>query len=204
MAESESIMDISKSSGPDLLPRELPDRELLGAWDLSPEITFDVARLPEVQRRTIHWTLAIDRAFETGNLWRDVPGYRFASCGFADPDFEADAFGVIIYAEPSFDYQSPREPISELRVGDHTIRVLLRYTIEVLHIPTAHPMYGTAACWAQSGKKELEGRDGLLTAKEVVQPPRPCRSRRRAGSGGSEAHGERADEAPYHRVLERH
>lgn len=130
----------------------------------------EIASLQEAQQRVILWTMALEQNFFfESDIWRKIPGYRFATCGFADPEIEGDAFGIFVYAEQDTAFKEKPGLISELKVDKHTFPVFLRYATEVFHgRPNVHPVNGTATCWARTNKPGINGKIGFLTAKHVL------------------------------------
>jgi hypothetical protein len=91
-------VDISKSKGPSLLsayPSPPPPSGDLPEW-----YGAGLERMSEQSRSLVLWTNALARRFMQSLLWQRIPGFRFAAYGFADPEFEADAFAVLAYAAP--------------------------------------------------------------------------------------------------------
>jgi hypothetical protein len=183
-------MNIEKSKGPELLPKELPPFRYLQypvvappAAGLPPPTVPLEEELPFELLRVIFWTFAVATAFRAEELWRAIPGYKFAAYGFADPESEADAFAVLVYASPSVVEDSDRRHV--VKVGEHTFPVFIRRWIEILHgAPTIHPQRGTAACWATSARLQHPSNFGLLTAKHVLgaQPQLAARVPTTAGT----------------------
>lgn len=167
-------MDTEKSGGLDLIPRSWPSEERFKDtfMSLSSDTYSAMERFTDEARRAVLWTLALEQAFFLSGVWREVRGFRFATCGFADPEHEKDAFGVLIYAHLPFDALSgPLEVnLPSLEVDGEEFPVLLRYAQEVFHAPpNLHPLYGTSACWARSNKPNIANKQALLTAKHVLQ-----------------------------------
>lgn len=161
-------MNVDRSRGLALLPDDEPSLDQLGSTRFDYRLEDALRNQDRASRRAILWTLAVNEAFwQERVFWRDLPGFRFASCGFADPELETDAFGVFLYAEMPV---KPGPPVSELEVAGVRFPVFHRFTIEVPHaLPNVHPRLGTAACWATSKKPPLRGRTGFLTVKHVLQ-----------------------------------
>lgn len=156
-------MDITKSSGPDLLPSELPPSELIPE-----QLIESLNALPAVAQRVLSWTITLAAAFEREAQWQRIPGFRFVTYGFADPEFEADKFGAIVYATPM---PGIRDDVSNIKVGRLEFPIFVRRPIEILHsLPNVHPLNGTAGCWATSSKLPSSRDTGFLTAKHVLQP----------------------------------
>jgi hypothetical protein len=157
-------MDFSKSNGPDLLPPGHPSPHLLVHLN-----DRELSDLSETALRIALWTAAVARLFEVQAPWKTVLGYRFAAFGFADPDFEADAFGALIYARPGA--YLGNEKLS-LEGDGFVFPVFVRRVVERYHAPTIHPTNGTATCWAKSGRLPSTQNSGLLTAKHLLSDPR--------------------------------
>ncbi|PYS31188.1 MAG: hypothetical protein DMF75_14975, partial [Acidobacteria bacterium] len=86
------------SKGLALLPKEAPTEELLGAFRYDPELGNVLELMGEPQRRAILWTAALQTFFVHEQIEKRIPGFRFATVGFADPETEEDTFGVLAYA----------------------------------------------------------------------------------------------------------
>jgi len=173
-------MDITKSSGPDLLPRADPSPNLIEA---DPAILQALDTLDSLPRHILRWVIALATAFYRRQMWRYVRGYRFAAYGFADPEFESDDFCVLLYAFPIPGFQ---DEVMWLEVGDDKFPVYVRRSVEIYHASLpVHPSLGTAACWAQSSKISAPGNLGFVTAKHVLggaQPGSPAQTTRGQGT----------------------
>jgi len=165
-------MNLEKSRGLELVPREPPPEELTLSLSLDPML--ELKRLSIPSRNAVLWTEAIRHQFwrSQSQLWRSVRGFRFATCGFTDPEIEGDAFSVIIYASPTIPFDDkPSSQLSELKVGKEVFPVYIRYSFDVLHgKPDIHPWNGTSACWAEAKKPKISGRVGIITAKHLISP----------------------------------
>lgn len=166
-------MDPDKSSGPDLLPDRSPPPRYVEQTLQSPAFGQQLEQLGTVEMGLVLWTLALETALEEQPVTRVVPGVRFATFGFANPEQEMDAFGVLLYIAPG---QNPEHQAQHWREqglmididGEH-FPIIVRPSYDELHAgPTLHPHDGTSACWAESRKPELSGRASLLTAKHVI------------------------------------
>lgn len=154
-------MDVSKSRGPDLLPSEFPPDNLF--W---PRLRDVLKQMEDIPRLMFAWTIALSTAFEIEARWRGVPGYRSVAYGFADPEFEKDAFGVLVYAAPMV---GALDEILSIEVGPYCFPIFVRRSLEILHSPpNVHPLAGTAGCWAMSRRLQTPGNVGFLTAKHVL------------------------------------
>jgi hypothetical protein len=157
-------MDLNKSSGPDVLPQEKPPSDLL--------VDVSLDELSELSQDRLHialWTAAAIRLFKSRAVWRWIPGYRFAAFGFTDPDSEADAFGVVIFATPGL--HLGRESF-DLEGDGISFPVFVRRAVEHYHAPKINPTGGTASCWATSARLSAPLNSGLLTAKHLLSDPR--------------------------------
>jgi len=163
-------MDIRRSKGPRLLPRDYNVRALGNIQDLF----FRAAEgLEEDLRLTLYWSMRLMLETEGGrNFARTVPGFKYVAYGFLDPEYEEDGFGIIIFAALSLTTQKelPPEVPSFIKVEDIRFPVVIRRIIETSHqYSGSHPSGGTGACY---GKSRVHGSSslgpGILTAKHVV------------------------------------
>ncbi len=122
--------------------------------------------LPQLQQRSVYWTLRLSEALYEVQPWRQVPGFQFLTIGFLDPELETDGFGVILYASP--DVHAERPSIANIAAGDHTFPIVVRSVVRAAHATTVNPVEGTTACWARSRVGSSPRGPGLLTAKHVV------------------------------------
>ena len=157
-------MNTDKSSGLSLVPREPPGEVALGQFLEDPMLAEAILRMEEPQRQVVLWTAALQTWVVQGKLWERIPGFRFCSVGFADPETEEDAFGVLVYVEPL----NNQEEKFTIEVAGRNFRLIVRPSFEVLHSwPQVHPINGTATCWAQS-RKQRTSEFGFVTAKHVL------------------------------------
>lgn len=173
-------MAFEKSSGFELLPPVGETRLLANRQ----ELFFSVADTlkSEGLLRSLFWTLRLSIVTEGGStLRRTVPGFRFASYGFMDPESEADAFGVIVIAAPSVESRIVREEqdfdgggvtdfnkekLESVTVDGQLFPIIVRRIREYLHAPF-HPAGGSGACWCKP-RQMTRGSVGILTAKHVL------------------------------------
>ena len=74
-----------------LLPSNCPSREIT-----SKHISdYDFENLPKKDRVIISWSIALAAEMEKQQLWRRIPGFRFATYGFFQSKIEEFSFGVI-------------------------------------------------------------------------------------------------------------
>ena len=167
---------MSKSSGPDLLPRSWPSPHALGptgfAFEKNPAL---LENLSEIQVRAVLWTIAIQNAFESGGYTAEVAGFRAASYGFFDPESEKDGFGVIAYVSPSL-HGPNRHEFAWVTVDDQSFPIIRRAAAWRLHAPSIHPSMGTSTCWASSRRPGLRSKPAIVTAKHVVGNTTPIGS----------------------------
>ncbi len=162
-------MDIRRSKGPELLPRKYNVRALGNNEEL-----FNRASegLEEDLRLTLYWSMRLMLEAEgERNFARTVPGFKYIAYGFLDPEYEEDAFGVIIFAALSLGTQKelPSEVPSSIEVEDVRFPVVIRRIIETNHqYLESHPSGGTGACYAKSRVHGGSLGPGILTAKHVV------------------------------------
>lgn len=168
-------MNFEKSQGLDLLPSRLPTSQELGRdRDLYERLREQIEEQPEDEQRAILWTIALQNAFEEQGVGRSIPGLEMVTYGFADPEYEEDAFAALVYtipAVPELDDGLSAESQTTLRVkvGNLLFPVFTRPSRWEFHqLPQIHPTNGTAACWAKTLKPGLRKKVGLLTAKHVV------------------------------------
>ena len=180
-------MDVSRSSGLALIPRSDPPGYLLQGLPSELEHSFGDRSKEEV--RTLLWVTALAEAFDrflheeegaTFELMQpsDLPPGAKApeqrlidtvAYGFLDPDTEADAFGVILYAGPEWwtpriSRPSPGRRLPPIVIdGMHFPVVIRHYSFEP-HMPTIHPVGGRSTCWAETSTQQV----GILTAGHVV------------------------------------
>lgn len=160
-------MNWRKSSGPDLLPRHSPPGSLVP----DPYISLLNAIQDTTLQHVMYWTVALASAFAEHEIWRNIQGFRFAAFGFADPDFEEDAFGILAYGAP---IPGRKDEKILVEAGEAKFPVFVRRSYELYHaVPTEHPALGTAGCWAESFKPIIRGQVGLLTVKHVLQGAQP-------------------------------
>jgi hypothetical protein len=168
-------MNFEKSQGLDLLPGRVSTPQEVGRdRELYTRLRGQIEEYPEAEQRAILWTIALQNAFEEQQIARQIPGLEMVTYGFADPEYEEDAFGALVYTVPSVpeldDAVSPEsEPQRTVQVGNLLFPVFVRLARWEFHqLPQVHPANGTGACWARSWKPGLRKRVGLLTAKHVV------------------------------------
>jgi hypothetical protein len=163
-------MNTNKSRGLALVPKQYPGEGPLGAFLEDPVLPDTLGKLEESQSRAVLWTIALQNAFSEQKLASRIPGFRFASVGFADPETEADAFGLMVYTAPL----KAKEDVFGIEVAGITFPIRVRPSIEELHLsPELHPSDGTSTCWAISRKPNVAKSLGFLTAKHVVENLRP-------------------------------
>ena len=158
---------MSRSSGPELIPKKAPSAAELG---MEADMLLETLLLAYVDVDLVHtmmWTMAIQNAFEKGDYTKDIPGFRTASYGFFDPETEMDGFGVIAYVAPSL-YGPPRGDFQWVTVSDQNFSVIVRPAEWKLHMPAVDPALGTSTCWAESRRPRLKNKPAILTAKHVV------------------------------------
>jgi hypothetical protein len=161
------------SAGLELLPKGLPSASALGAFEPSLREHVSLQSHTEDEIRVIYWTVAVENAFETAGYARKIPWFKTATYGFADPEAEEDAFGVIAYVALSFHEPRDRKVPDRLEVNGESFPIIFRQAEWHLHskllpyFESVHPADGTSTCWAMSNrlpKREL----AILTAKHVV------------------------------------
>ena len=160
-------MDLSRSAGPALLPESYDVRTLGAVGEL---FARSSESLEEVLRRSLYWTLRLTLASESVlPVVRATPGFRHLAFGFLDPEFEGDAFGVIIFAARSFQRtERPTESAGAIKVDGYEFPVVVRRILETPHQAVPSPSGGTGACWARSRINANPIGPGILTAKHVV------------------------------------
>jgi hypothetical protein len=159
-------MNTNKSGGLALVPQKFPPEGALGAFVEDPALTQVIGTVDDTRWRTILWSLALQNAFTEQQWGLKVPGFRFASIGFADPEREQDAFGIMVYTQA---WKNKEDRLS-FDLGGIGFPVFVRPSFEELHgPPQVHPSDGTAACWAKSRKAGFGHKVALLTAKHVVE-----------------------------------
>lgn len=159
---------MSASRGLELLPKELPASSALGPFQGLLEKCLSLDSHTEDQIRVIYWTVALENAFEATGWAKNIPWFRMATYGFADPEAEGDAFGVIAYLAPSLQELKSRDIPDRLDVSGESFPIILRQAEWHLHVPNIHPVLGTSACWARSQRRLLSDKPAILTAKHVV------------------------------------
>ena len=168
-------MNTDKSSGYRLLPDFAPPLDAIGAAGRDRRLEEDLhSYRGEEPIRAVLWTLALAEAFSRSDIPRRVPGFRFATAGFTDPELERDDFGVIVYSHRNPSITAGLR-ITSLVVAEREFPVYLRSVVELLHNPSLqHPMNLTSSCWARSSRAGMTEREGILTCKhglEVYNPP---------------------------------
>jgi hypothetical protein len=155
------------SSGYSLLPPSYPSilSPFMG-WDDFGAILAAEGK-SEDQARAILWTVALQDAFEATDISRNIPGFSYVTYGFANAEFELDAFAVIVYTAPSLREMNSERPSSVVADGVE-FPIIYRPAYWKLHSVSLNPANGTATSWAYSKKPGLQGRPALLTAKHVV------------------------------------
>ncbi len=98
------------------LPTESPPENLVSN-------TLRGVQLPLVTRHTLSWISAVAAEFERQAMWRHIRGYRFATYGLADTDYEYVGFAVLAYADP---VAFGPDPTLDLKVANHVFRVFCR------------------------------------------------------------------------------
>jgi hypothetical protein len=168
-------MNFEKCQGLELLPDRLPTQQELGRdRDVYSRVREQIEEYPEDEQRAILWTIALQNAFEEQGVGRSIAGLEMVTYGFADPEYEEDAFGVLVYTVPSVpelddSLSAESEPAFAVKVGNLIFPVFVRPARWEFHqLPQVHPANGSAACWARSLKAGLRKKVGLLTAKHVV------------------------------------
>jgi len=167
-------MNVENSSGPELLPQKFPPPEALGSDRESYKAFRErLEEYSDFEQRAILWTVALQNAVESEGIERSIPGLERVSYGFGDPDFEEDAFGVIVYRAASTAGQDEATLIEEpetsvIKIANLVFPVFTRSAVWDFHAMNVHPANGTAACWAKSKKNSLKRKAGLVTAKHVV------------------------------------
>jgi len=96
-------------------------------------------------------------------MWRHIRGYRFATYGLADTDYEYVGFAVLAYADP---VAFGPDPTLDLKVANHVFRVFIRRGVLINQAPAIHPQMGRSCCWASSRN---HAQDAILTAEHVVR-----------------------------------
>jgi len=158
-------MNTSRSRGLALVPQQFPKEGALGAFVDDPMLTAVIGTLDETRWRTILWTLALQNSFTEQQWGLKIPGFRFASIGFADPETEEDAFGIMAYTQ-AWSQKGERRSFD---LGGASFPVIVRPSFEEFHgWPEVHPALGTAGCWARSRKTGFSNQVAVLTAKHVV------------------------------------
>lgn len=159
-------MNTNKSRGLALVPMQFPTEGALGAFVEDPVLPAALGKLEEPQRIAVLWTLALQNVFTEQHWEKRIPGFRFASIGFADPETEQDAFGIMVYTLPL----KNTEDFFSLDIAGARFPVFVRPSFEVLHaFPSVHPTSGTATCWARSRKPKFAPELALLTARHIVE-----------------------------------
>jgi hypothetical protein len=168
-------MNFEKSQGLDLLPSRVPTPQELGRdRDLYARLREQIEEQTGDEQRAILWTIALQNAFEEQGVERSIPGLEMVTYGFADPEYEEDAFAALVYTIPGVpeldEGVSAESEISfRVKVGNLVFPVFVRQSRWEFHqLPQLHPANGTAACWARTMKPGLRKKVGLLTAKHVV------------------------------------
>jgi hypothetical protein len=184
MSQEMELPQPRRLEGYELLPKHFPDGELLGPYakilDALRDETIDYS---EDELRAIHWTMAIENAFERSGFAASMPGFQMTTYGFANPEVEQPAFGVIVYTVPSdleenaSVYKRPRQPQPDthspyaISVGDIRFPIFVRQRKLELHSLGVNPRHGTAACWAKSKRPPLASKTAVLTAKHILRQP---------------------------------
>jgi hypothetical protein len=164
-----------------LLPKQFPGNELLGPHaNLLRALADDSDEYPDDELRAIYWTVALENAFDGSHFASSVPGFRFATYGFANPTYERSEFGILVYTWPSDNlktadpqsqpwvYQSdPNAPYS-IEIGNRTFPIFVRQAEYKPHAVGVNPQNGTAACWAKSRRPQLISKNAVLTAKHIL------------------------------------
>jgi hypothetical protein len=154
-------MGYSRSAGVELVPPEDPPIDLIDE-----QFLHIVAQRDPIERRLLLWTAALAEAFERDARERvPISGEYLRSYGFLDPDFEANAFGVIVHASPLMGVFSGIG--RTLTIGAYSFPVAIRRWNYVSHAPTIDPKNGRSTCWA---RRKSDSKVGLLTAKHVLDP----------------------------------
>ncbi len=111
------------------LPTESPPENLVSN-------TLRGVQLPLVTRHTLSWISAVAAEFERQAMWRHIRGYRFATYGLADTDYEYVGFAVLAYADP---VAFGPDPTLDLKVANHVFRVFIRRGVLINQAPAIHP-----------------------------------------------------------------
>ncbi|MGD9711483.1 MAG: hypothetical protein AB7V46_05375 [Thermomicrobiales bacterium] len=167
-------MNLELSIGPEVLPTAISEQRLAAVprllWDRF-EQEWLALGLPPDLRLTAYWSL---RLMEAGpydppqsNAWQEIPGFRFATFGFLDPETEFNGFGVTVMTVPSSHSRPPRLP--DLVIDGFAFPVVVREVSEIPHAPNVVPSTGSTGCWAKSrcGSPTPVG-PGVLTAKHYL------------------------------------
>ena len=162
-------MNLELSSGPRLLPEKF-DIQTLGPF--IEEFLIEAERLTEDLRRVLFWTVRLSLACNPHEVYaKKVPGFKYLSIGFHDPETEDDSFGVILYSCPSLpagQYSEGKIQFPSLEVDGHEFPVVVRGITEHLHQSPPNPPGGTSSCWAKSRVNGSPIGPGILTSKHVV------------------------------------
>ncbi len=166
-------MNVDKSGGYRLLPGVVPPEDAIGSARFDPRLGEELKSYrSEEQVRAVLWTLALTEAFARTDIGRRIPGFRFATAGFTDPEYERDDFGIILYCHPNPIIRAGAH-LASIVAGEREFPVYLRSVIEVLHHASLpDPMGMTSTCWARSTRGV--GTDGVLTCKHglvMLNPP---------------------------------
>jgi hypothetical protein len=96
-------MNFEKSQGLDLLPSRVPTPQELGRdRGLYDRLREQIDEYPDDAQRAVLWTIALQNAFEEQGIGRSIPGLEMVTYGFADPEYEEDAFAALVYTKRSF------------------------------------------------------------------------------------------------------
>jgi hypothetical protein len=163
-------MNFERSKGPDLVPKEYAVEALGNARGL---FELEAPAYSRDLQRTLFWALRLMQQRESvRRIATRVPGMKRVAFGFLDPEDEADAFGVIVFASPELQQRSePSEGIVDwLSVDGHSFPVAVRRVSEERHQyrSAPHPIKGTGGAWARSRRSSGAIGPGALTAKHVV------------------------------------
>jgi len=154
--------NISNKEPSSLLPSCYPDRNITSQYISDQDYEY----LSHKDKVIISWSIALATAMEKQQLWRKIPGFRFATYGFSQPKIEDFSFGVIINACPM---PGTNDEVLSLKCNNEIFPVFIRRSFVILQAsPSINPLRGAACCWVKSNRTSERNGEGFLTARHVL------------------------------------
>ncbi len=156
-------MSVHEREGVDLVPHTMPREKLVQ------RIKADFEHLSQDFQILHYWTTVLLDESRRHHIGQEIAGFNFRAAGFLDPEREANAFGLIVYASLSYEHAEGTDVLPSMEVDGEKFPVAVRRAEEVWHGPIAQPFMGTSTCWGRSRISSQRPRGpGMLTAGHVI------------------------------------